>query len=144
MLVSKFKEEDPRLYRSMFLYDSNSNDMGIAISRCIFSWLAEHADFYDIVAAEDAGFSDVGDKDVAIFISTYRLLCQRFIVHEDVCPGAIGEVFEKLVQESIAVMDSLLHVSKKYDDRLERLRYQSEKSAYLFDRALADFSKENP
>ena len=141
-LVADFSTEEPNLYRSMFLYEPFSSDMNIALDRYIFSWLAKHPSYFDSDAGDIAASIEISNASVSTFTNAYRLLCQKFLIHSDCKTDATSEIFEQLVKDSIEAMDSLLIVSKKYDDRLEKLRYQGEKSSHLFDRALANLKKE--
>lgn len=141
-LIADFSTEEPNLYRPMFLYEPFSSDMNIALDRYIFSWLAKHTLYFDSDAGDVATSLEINNASVAIFTNAYRLLCQKFLIRSDCKTDTKSEIFEQLVKDSIEAMDSLLIVSKKYDDRLERLRYQGEKSSRLFDRALANLKKE--
>lgn len=141
-LVADFLAEEPSLYRPMFLYEPFSSDMNIALDRYIFSWLAKHPSYFDSDVGDIAANLEANNANVVIFTDAYRLLCQKFLIRSENKIDAKSEIFDQLVKNSIEAMDALLIVSKKYDDRLERLRYQGEKSSYLFDRALADLKKE--
>lgn len=142
-IVSDYCREEPRLFRPMFLHKSNSSDMNIAVDKYMFSWLAQHPSYYkEIIENTKAERSDSPDVDVDIFVSAYRKLCEKFVV-DDGCRGnECSSILENAVKESINYLDALLAVSKTADDRLERLRYQGEKSKHLFDRALEALKEE--
>lgn len=141
-IISDYCGEEPRLFRPMFLHKPQSSDMNIAVDKYMFSWLAQHPSYYkEIIENTKAEQSDSPDVDVDIFVCAYRKLCEKFVV-DDGCRGSeCSSILENVVQESIDYLDALLTVSEKADDRLERLRYQGEKSKYLFDRAFEELKE---
>lgn len=142
-LVSDYCTEDPRLFSPMFLHKPYSNDMNIALDKYMFSWLAQHPAYYqgiiDSKKSEDSKSLNTQTRD---FVNTYRKLCEKFIIGNNTHSSDKSHVLEKVIKESIDYLDTLLAVSEKADDRLERLRYQGEKSKYLFDRALKELKEE--
>lgn len=140
-LVGDYCTEEPRLYRPMFLHKSNSCDMNIALDKYMFGWLAQHPSYYqDVLNKKPVGAQEL-NSEINIFIDAYRSLCEKFVVGDSTNPGDKSYVLETVVKESIDYLDNLLAVSEKTDDRLERLRYQGEKSKHLFERALNELKE---
>ena len=136
-LVADYCTEEPRLYRPMFLHKSNSSDMNIALDKYMFCWLAQHPSYYqDILNNENPVAAQESNPEFNIFINTYRNLCEKFVVGHSTNPGDKSYILENVVKESIDDLENLLTVSEKTDGRLERLRYQGEKSKHLFERIL--------
>ena len=141
-LVADYCNEEPRLFRPMFLHKSNSSEMNIAVDRYMFGWLALHPSHYESVINKDAAeLLPASAEEVNRFVETYRSLCERFVVGETPSSEGKSHVLERVVKESIGYLDGLLSVSEKTDARLERLRYQGEKSKHLFDRAVKELKE---
>ncbi len=143
-ILSDYCTEEPRLYRPMFSHEPHSSDMNIALDKYMFSWLAQHPSHYqEIIERTKEEHSNHLGMEVDVLINAYRKLCEKFIVDDSCHERDSSPILDKVVKESIDYLDTLLTVSEKADDRLERLRYQGEKSKHLFDRALKELKKEN-
>jgi len=139
-LVVDYCTEEPRLFKPMFSYESNSAEMSIALEKYMLGWLAEHPSYFRGGKKENAEYSDV---EVNVFFRAYRGLLKKFIFNAnvDVDKGKISSCLEEIVNDSIEYLNKLLLLSERSDVRLEKLRYQSEKSKYLFERNLKDLKE---
>lgn len=141
-IVADYCTEEPRLYKPMFRYNSNSIDMKIALEKYTFSWLTQHPSNYkkNIEKRNPNEYqkANFNKNNIAL---TYRKLCEKFIISNDATPGEKGIALEKIVEETVTYLDSLLCTSEKSDGHLERLVYQSEKSRHLFERRLNELKQ---
>lgn len=144
VLVSDYCNEEPRLYKPMFLYKPSSCSMEIEISRYVFGWLNMHPSYYHstVEAPPSNGLAKI-DSGTVLFIETYRKLCEKFIVGENSSHTARSVLLEKSINDSISYLDNLLSINNKSDNHLERLRYQGEKSRYLFNKTMSELKARN-
>ena len=138
-LVDQFRNEEPKLYRPMFMHSAWSNDMNIAIDKFMLGWIVQHPTYYKAATALSVSECSVEcDVHCDGFLHAYRRLCEMFV------SGASGKgiekshFIEKVVMDSVEYLDKLLILSGQADEKLERLRYHAERSRSLFDRALKE------
>ena len=136
-LVSCFCSEDHRLYRPMFSYKPNSNDMTVAICRYMLHWLGSHPVFFkESVTPAFATTSPDDNLEFDAFLRAYRNLCAKFVIGKSNSTGNASHAMDMVVTDSIRHLEEMLFISERTDNRLDILRYQSEKSKHLFDRLL--------
>lgn len=130
--VDDFVNEEPRLYRPMFSCEPESAEMQIAASRFVYEWISRHPALFQEILSETRV-----DGGGALFVKAYRNLCESFISGESRETDK-SHILEKLVNDTIEYLDRLLTTSSRASDSLEKLKYQSEKSRHLFDRAIRE------
>lgn len=122
-LVSDFINENPELYTLILKSENNTNTIDSKIDKYFFGWLTSH---FSIENTVDINISN----KMAV---AYEQLCQ---LHCHDTTKFFNEAkytkTNKLIKEHIKLIDRLLAVEKRNDDRIAQFNYIIEKSRHLF------------
>lgn len=135
-LAAKFSKEDPALYMEMFFNEASPSRMELAKSKFFFEWVTSHP---IIFAEENYSSSDHSPEDGQLasdFFEIYKMFLQVCFSGSGRLSSDTSDALLDLSQDYLRSIQAMLEISLSDREKLDRLRYQHEKSKKIFEREL--------
>ncbi len=131
-LSAKFTNEDPELYILMFRHEPSPAEMNLSISKFFFEWATSHPSIFEEENSLDQNSPET--KLSSEFIEAYKSFINLYISETSEKDPQTSDALLHLSKDYIESMRTMLKASSSDKERIQKLRYQHEKSIKLFDR----------
>ena len=133
VMVQDFIAKNPTIYRAAFRYENKPAALQISIDSYVIGWINRHWNLLDEMypqrsATFDELFTDIGARLIR--------LCQ--IDGSKDVPQCSRELFFSLLENKSAVLNSMLEMSDRVDEKQSELRFSYERDNALFQRLMTE------